>query len=79
MLRGRTSPIIVICCIGLMVEFILPWAVIWLSNMFFIDISRWSLWLLFGGPAALSLAAILIHWALRIWSKQPPRARGHEL
>jgi hypothetical protein len=33
-LRERTSPIIVIFCIGLMAEFILPWAVIWLSDKF---------------------------------------------
>jgi hypothetical protein len=79
MLRERTSPIIVIFCIGLMAEFILPWAVIWLSDMFFFDIPGWSLRLLFGGPPALSLLATLIHWALRTWSKQPPRAWGHEL
>ena len=78
MLRERTSPIIVIFCIGLMAEFILPWAVIWLSDMLFFDIPGWSLWLLFGGPPALSLLAMLIHWALRTWSKQPLRAWGHE-
>jgi hypothetical protein len=79
MLRERTSPIIVIFCTGLMAEFILPWAVIWLSDMFFFDIPGWSLWLLFGGPPALSLLAMLIHWALRTWSKQPLHAWGHEL
>jgi hypothetical protein len=67
MLWERTSPIIVIGCTGLMAEFILPWAAIWLSNMFFFDIPGWSLWLLFGGPPVLSLAAVLIHWALRTW------------
>jgi hypothetical protein len=79
MLRDRTGPIIVIFCVGLMAEFILPWAVIWLSDMFFFDIPGWLLWLLFGGPPALSLLAMLIHWALRTWSKQPLRTRGHEL
>jgi hypothetical protein len=78
MLRERTSPIIVICCIGLMAEFILPWAVIWLSDMFVFGIPGWSLWLLFGGPPALSVAAVLIYLALRTWLKQP-RAWGHEL
>ena len=78
MLRERTSPIIVIFFVGLMAEFILPWAVIWLSDMLFFDIPGWSLWLLFGGPPALSLLAMLIHWALRTWSKQPLRAWGHE-
>jgi hypothetical protein len=69
MLRERISPIFVLFCTGLMAEFILPWAVIWLSEMFFFDIPGWSLWLLFGGPPALSLLAMLIHWALRTWSK----------
>jgi hypothetical protein len=62
MSRERISPIIVIFCTGLMAEFILPWAVIWLSNVFFFDIPGWSPWLLFGGPPALSLLAMLIHW-----------------
>jgi hypothetical protein len=79
MLRERTSPIIVIFCIGLIAEFLLPWAVVWLSDMFFFDIPGWALWLLFGGPPALSLPATLIHWALWTSSKQPPRAWGHEL
>jgi membrane protein implicated in regulation of membrane protease activity len=79
MLRERTGPIIVIFCIGLMAEFIIPWAVIWLSDMFFFDIPGWSLWLLFGGSPALSLLAMLIHWALRTRSKQPLRAWGREL
>jgi hypothetical protein len=71
MLREQTSPIIVIFCTGLMAQFILPWAAIWLSDMFFFDVPGWSLWLLFGGIPALSLLAMLIHWALRRWSKQP--------
>jgi hypothetical protein len=50
MVRERASPIIVICCTGLMAEFVLPWAVIWLSGTFFFDIRGWSLWLLFDGP-----------------------------
>ena len=48
-LRERTSPIIVIFCIGLMAEFILPWAVIWLSDMFSL-ISWDSRYGSFGGP-----------------------------
>jgi hypothetical protein len=59
MLRERTSPIFVLFCTGLMAEFILPWAVIWLSDTFLFDIPGWSLWLLFGGPPALSLLAML--------------------
>jgi hypothetical protein len=83
MLRYRTGTIFVVFCTGLMAEFILPWAAIWLSNIFFFDIPAWSLWLLFGGPPALSLLAMLIHWALRTGSSRgrhpaqhPVRDRG---
>jgi hypothetical protein len=68
MLRKQTNPIIVIFCAGLMAEFILPWAVIWFSDIFFFDIPAWSLWLLFGSSPAISLLAMLIHWAL--WNGQ---------
>jgi hypothetical protein len=74
MLREQTNPIIVIFCAGLMAEFILPWAIIWFSDIFFFDIPAWSLWLLFGSPPALSLLAMLIHWALWTWPKQPFRS-----
>jgi hypothetical protein len=77
-LRERTSPIIVIFCIGLMAEFILPWAVIWLSDMFSL-ISWDSRYGSFWRSPALSLLVTLIHWALWTWPKQPPRAWGHEL
>jgi hypothetical protein len=65
MLRDRTNLIFVVFCTGLTAEFILPWAAIWLSNIFLFDIPAWSLWLLFGGPTALSLLVMLTHWALR--------------
>jgi hypothetical protein len=78
-LRDRIRSIIVIFCTGLVAEFILPWAVIWLSDTFSFDIPGWSLWLLFGGPPALSLLAMLSHWALQRCSKQPLRAWDHEL
>ena len=74
MLREKTDPIIVIFCAGLIAEFILPWAAIWLSDIFFFDIPVWSLWLLFGSPPALSLLAMLIHWALWTRPKHPFRA-----
>ena len=76
MLQERTNPIAVICFTGLVAEFVLPWAVIWLSDMFFLDIPKWSLWLLFGGPPALSLAAVLIHLALRTWLKASRVVQG---
>ena len=70
MLRDRTDITSVVVCTGLMAQLILPWAAIWLSDIFFFDIPPWLLWLLIGGPLAFSLLAILIHWALRRWSKQ---------
>jgi ABC-type protease/lipase transport system fused ATPase/permease subunit len=73
MSRDRTGLISVIVCTGLMAEFILPWAAIWLSDIFFFDIPPWLLWLLFGGPLALSLLAMLTDWASRKWSKPPFR------
>jgi hypothetical protein len=67
----------------LMAEFILPWAAIWLSNIFLFHIPEWSLWLLFGGRPALSLLVMLTYWALRTWSSRgrhpaqhPVRDRG---
>jgi hypothetical protein len=72
--RELTGPIIAIFCIGLMVESILPWSLIWLSDVFFFDVPGWSLWLLFGGPPTLSLLAILIHWVLRRSASPASRA-----
>jgi hypothetical protein len=73
MLRDRTGLISVVVCTGLMAEYILPGAAIWLSDIFFFDIPPWLLWLMFGGPLALSLLATLVYWALWRWSKQPFR------
>jgi hypothetical protein len=69
-----TDLVIVVLSAGLAAAVILPWAVIWLSDIFFFDVPAWSPWVLFGGPPALSLLAMLIHWDLRTWSKQPRRA-----
>jgi hypothetical protein len=41
----------------------------------FFDVPAWSQWVIFGGPAALSLLATLILWELRTWSQPPVRAR----
>jgi len=65
-----TDPVTVILSTGMAGEAILPWAVIWLSDIFLFDVPGWSPWVLFGGPPALSLLARLIHWDLRTWSKQ---------
>jgi hypothetical protein len=69
-----TDPVTVILFTGLVAEVILPWAVIWLSDMFFFDVPAWSQWVIFGGPAVLSLLPMLVYWDLRTWSKQPRRA-----
>jgi acyl carrier protein len=74
MSRGR--PIIVIFCTGLMAEFILPWVAIWLSNIFFFDIPTWSLWLLFGGPPAISLLAMLILGLAGLVKQRPAPLRS---
>ena len=70
-----TDPITVIVSTGLAVAVILPWAVIWVSDLFFFDVPAWSQWVIFGGPAALSLLATLILWDMRTWSQPPVRAR----
>jgi hypothetical protein len=74
--RGRPiDPVIVILLAGLAAEIILPWAVLWLSDVFFFDIPAWSQWLVFGFPPALTVLAMLMQWALRTRSTQASRAR----
>jgi hypothetical protein len=71
--RGAAAPIIVTLLVGLAAEVVLPWAVIWLSDMLVIDVPTWSLWLVFGVPPALTFLAVLIQWALKAWLRQPLR------
>ena len=73
--QEATDLVVVILFTGLVAEVILPWAVIWLSDMFFFDVPAWSQWVIFGGPVALSLLAALIRWDVRAWSQQPVHAR----
>ena len=73
--QGRTDPITVIVSTGLAAGVVVPWAVIWVSDLFFFDVPAWSRWVIFGGPAALSLLATLILWDGRTWSQPPVRAR----
>jgi hypothetical protein len=68
------DPTTVILFTGLVAEVIVPWAVIWLSDLFFFDVPAWSQSIIFGGPPALGLLAMLIHLDLRRWSKQLLRA-----
>jgi hypothetical protein len=71
---GAANPIIVTLLAGLAAEVVSPWAVIWLSDALVFDIPPWSLWLVFGVPAVLTLFAVLIQWVLRTWSRQAARA-----
>jgi hypothetical protein len=73
--QERTDSITVILSMGLAAAAILPWAVIWVSDLLFFDVPAWSQWVIFGGPAALSLLATLILWELRTWAQPPVRAR----
>jgi hypothetical protein len=73
--QEATDLVVVILFTGLVAEVILPWAVIWLSDMFFFDVPAWSQWVIFGGPAVLSLLAMPVYWDLRTWPKQARRAR----
>lgn len=63
--REQTDLIIILLCIGLVAEAVLPWMAISLSDMFVFDIPVWSRWLVFGAPPVLSLLAVLIHIAVR--------------
>ena len=73
--QDRTDPISVIVATGLAAGVVVPWAVIWVSDLLFFDVPAWSQWVIFGGPAALSLVATLILWDGRTSSQQPVRAR----
>lgn len=71
---GATDPIVVTLLAGLAAEAVVPWAVIWLSDALVFNVPAWSLWLVFGVPAALTLLAVLIQWVLRVWPRQAVRA-----
>lgn len=71
---GPIDPLIVILLAGLAAEMILPWAVLWLSDVFFFDIPTWSQWLVFGFPPVLTVLVVLMQWALRTRSTQASRA-----
>jgi hypothetical protein len=73
--QERTDPLTVIVATGLAAGVIVPWAVIWVSDLLFFDVPAWSQWVIFGGPAALNLLATLILWDMRTWSQPPVRAR----
>jgi hypothetical protein len=57
---GPAGAVMLILCAGLALEAILPWAVIWLSDMFVFDTPAWSRWLVFAVPPALSVLALAL-------------------
>ncbi|HTW70435.1 MAG TPA: hypothetical protein VME47_11145 [Acetobacteraceae bacterium] len=60
---------------GVAAELIIPWLVIWLSDVFVFDVPAWLTWLSFGGPLAIGLVAMLVYWTLRALRNAP----GHGL
>ena len=71
--RARGEPAGVaalILCVGLALEAILPWAMIWLSDVFVFNTPAWSRWLVFGAPPVLSILALVLYQALGAGSRQ---------
>ena len=71
--RVRAEPagvVMLILCAGLAIEAILPWVVIWLSDVFLFDIPAWSCWLVFGAPPALGVLALGLYYAVGAGSRQ---------
>lgn len=64
-----TNPIVPILGAGLVAEFVLPWTLIGLSDMFLFDTPAWSLWAVFGGPPAITLVAILTRLVAKRWTR----------
>ena len=62
--RGPAGAVMLILLAGLALEAILPWVVLWLSDVFFFDTPAWSRWLVFGVPPALSVLVVLLYRAL---------------
>jgi len=61
------SPIVPILGTGLVAEFVLPWTLIGLSDLFLFDTPAWSLWAVFAGPPVITLVAILAHLIAKTW------------
>jgi hypothetical protein len=69
--RRSADPVPVILAAGLAAEMVLPWAVIWLSDVFMFDTPDWLRWAIFGAPPALGFLAALTYWVARARSRQP--------
>jgi hypothetical protein len=65
---GPPRPEIAILGIGMAAEVILPWVLILISDIFLFDVPAWSQWLVFGGPLALTLPALIVYRASRPWA-----------
>jgi len=61
---------------GVAAELIVPWLVIWLSDLLVFDVPMWATWLAFGGPLALGLLVLAIYRVFRAWPAQPAFARA---
>ncbi len=62
--RGWADAVMLTLCASLMLEAILPWVVLWLSDVFFFDTPDWSRWLVFSVPPALGVLALLLYRVL---------------
>lgn len=58
--RSPADPIIVTLLVGLVTEAVLPWAAIWISDVFVFDIPTWLLWVVFSVSPVLTGLAVLI-------------------
>lgn len=61
----QPGPEIAIVGIGMAAEMILPWILIWISDVFLFDVPAWSQWLVFGGPVAFTVLALIVYRASR--------------
>ncbi len=69
-MRGPAHPAATILWVGLVAEVLLPWIAVGISDAFFFDIPAWGVWALFGGPPAVTLLALLVHWAASACARQ---------
>jgi hypothetical protein len=82
-LRQRPMSLVaLILFFGVAGEVIVPWLVIWLSDVFVFDIPAWATWAMFGGPLVVGLLAAMVYWKLRVRRRQSSRvlagaAHGH--
>ena len=71
---GRNDLTLVILFFGVAAELLVPWTVIWLSDLFVFDVPVWAAWAIFGGPLALGLLVLVVYRALRTLVREPARS-----